>query len=98
MSIDSQIAGFTQKARVFADKAKSFAGAASKSKTMAAAVILPTLVTLIPPAAPWIAANPDTAAWIVGAIMAGFRLITHTSLTRQEPAPVLNFASKQPPK
>lgn len=53
----------------------------AKSRTMWGAFLLPLAVTLFPPLAPLIAANPETAAWAAGALMAGLRLVTKTEIT-----------------
>lgn len=65
-------------------KLQEFSKSILKSKTMWASVVLPLVATLVPPAAPWIAANPETAAWVVGGLMAGLRLISHKQVKLPE--------------
>lgn len=46
------------------------------SRTLWTSAVLPIVVALVPPVAPWIAANPVAAASIFSALMAGLRLAT----------------------
>lgn len=73
-----------------------FAADVVRSRTMWAALVLPLVVALIPPAAPWIALNPEAASWIVGGLFAGLRLVTEKPLA---PKPKkLSIAPKPTPQ
>lgn len=55
---------------------QDFSKSVVESRTLWISVLAPLIISLAPPLAPLIAANPVASAWIAGAVMAGLRLAT----------------------
>lgn len=62
-----------------------------ESRTVYSGVVLGLVVSLIPGAAPFVAANPEVSAWLVAGIMTALRYFTNKPVTAKPSLDVKNL-------